>query len=114
VAKNFIRIKFIDDLEVKYNLPRWFCRLNYIALIPIIAWPLVFFGSIFMFDHPDNEAHTFLLFLLINSYPFVLFGIMLLSYTLYKPVKPVAIILPLISISALIYLISLIYLDTVS
>ena len=45
-----------------------------IAAAPILAWPLVFFFSIFMFDNPDNMPFTFAIFIAINSYPFIIAG----------------------------------------
>ena len=41
-----------DYVVYKFKLPLWLKLINFINLIPIIAWPLVFFGSIFMFDSP--------------------------------------------------------------
>lgn len=49
--------------------PIWFKLINLLFLLPIAFWPIVFFGSVFMFDNPNNNFFLmFLLFLLINGY----------------------------------------------
>jgi hypothetical protein len=84
------------------DLPVWIRRLNYIALSPILLWPLVFFGAIFFFDNPKNIFQTVLLFIAFNSYPLVLGGIVLASYKLFPKSKFLSAILPLIPICLLI------------
>lgn len=63
---------------------KWFCLLNNISLLPIFLWPLIFFGSIFLFDNPQNFFLTFVIFILTNSYPLVLLKISVFSYRLFK------------------------------
>lgn len=79
----------------KYNLPQWFVILNILGIAAIFVWPIVFFGSVFMFDHPENFIKTFMLFLLINSYPIVYIGNLILSVRLFHSKKTIAIILPI-------------------
>lgn len=97
--------KRIDALVQKHNLPDWFVKVNYWGLLPIVLWPLVFFVTIFLFDNPKNEMATFGLFLLINSYPFLLIGNLLLSFKLFSVARPLSILLPLIPLAAFAYLI---------
>jgi hypothetical protein len=90
---------------LKPKLPSWIIALNYIALIPALVWPIVFFASIFMFDNPKNAGATFLLFLLINSYPLILLANMHFSFMLFNKNKVLSAILPLIPLVAFSYLI---------
>lgn len=96
--------RYLASLKAKYNLPDWFVKLNYVGLIPIIGWPLVFFGSIFLFDNPKSFASTSLLFILINSYPLLLIGNMHLSFRLFYTAKPTSVVLPFVPIIVLIWL----------
>ena len=87
------------------DLPVWIRRLNYVALSPILLWPLVFFGTIFFFDNPENILQTILLFIAVNSYPFLLGGIVLLSFKLFNKNKFISTLLPLVPIGFFIYFI---------
>jgi hypothetical protein len=84
----------IKTLLIPIGVPIWLVIFNYLTLIPIIVWPFVLYISIFMFDNPENLSLTFLFFILINSYPIVLIGSMILSFKLFKTTKKVAILLP--------------------
>jgi len=84
------------------DLPLWIRRLNYFALSPILLWPLIFYGTIFLFDNPKNILQTVFLFLAVNSYPLLLGGIVLLSYNLFPRNKFLAALLPLIPICLLL------------
>lgn len=97
--------KRIDALAKQYELPHWFIRLNYWGLSPVAVWPLVFFTTIFLFDHPQNLAATYGFFFLINSYPALLYGNLLLSLRLYVTARPLAILLPLFPLTGFAYLI---------
>jgi hypothetical protein len=56
-----------------------------LSLLPIIAWPLTFFVSIFFFDDPNaNHLMVWGLFIGVNSYPLLLIGNLLLGNKLYK------------------------------
>jgi len=89
------------------DLP-WSIRiLNYSTLLIIFIWPLTFFGSIFIFDNPKNLLLTWLLFILINSYPFMIIGLILLSFKLFKKYPLVSIFIPITLLSGFTYLLSL-------
>ena len=100
--------KYLNPFIKKYNLPRWFFILNYISLAPIVLWPIVFFGSIFMLDDPKASV---LLFFTINCYPFLLIGLTLLSFNVYTYNKLLAIFICLIPIIAELYLLYLLILQ---
>ena len=52
------------------ELPLWLRRLNYISLAGVVAWPLIAFGSLFMFDDPNGNYKTRMTwFILLNLYP---------------------------------------------
>ncbi len=62
-----------------------FIVLRIISLLPILAWPFVFFGSIFMFDDPNANLNLrWLLFILINGYPVILILNLLLANWCYN------------------------------
>jgi len=76
------------------DLP-WSIRiLNYATLLIILIWPLVFLGSIFLFDNPDFLFLTFLIVILINSYPLIIFGLIILSFKLFKKHPLISIFIP--------------------
>ena len=87
----------------KHKLTQWFVVLNILGLAGVFVWPLVFFGSIFMFDHPENFIATFILFLLINSYPLLYIGNLILSVRLFHSRKTIAIILPIIGFLSFVF-----------
>ena len=102
--------KYLHPIIERNNLPKWFVNLNYFCLVPlIIIWPVVFFGSIFMFDHPENEVTTLLTFIIINCYPVLFIGNMVLSFKLYRKLKPVSILLTLIPVIAISFIIFVFY-----
>ena len=69
------------------ELPLWFKLLNLSILLPIIIWPFILFGSIFIFDNPENFALALLLFLGIIAYPVYLLVIAELNARLYLKFK---------------------------
>lgn len=87
------------------DLPFWFVFLNYAGLLPIILWPLAFFTSIFIFDNPNNILIASLLFILLNGYPFLLMGNLIMSFKIYRKQKIVGTMMPIISIGLCVYLI---------
>ena len=89
------------------GLPRWFVMLTKIALIPVVAWPIVFFGSIFMFDNPQNTGLTFFYFLLINVYPLYIIKIRMLSIKYFKKDKTTGIFI--LSVLFALYILLIIY-----
>ena len=90
----------------KSKLP-WSIRiLNYSTLITFLIWPLVFFGSIFIFDNPKNLPITFILFILINSYPLLIIGLIILSFKLFKKYTLISILIPISVLIAFFYLLT--------
>lgn len=79
----------------KKGYPWWLNVLNLLALLPVAAAPFVFFGSVFIFDHPSNVLLASLLFFGINSYSLVLLGSAWLSFCCYGKRETVkAVLLP--------------------
>lgn len=74
------------------NIPLWLKLLNGVNLLPILAWPIVFLFSIFLFDNP-KIIEALGMFFLILSYPLLLLGSLKLSFKLYKQSK---VILPIL------------------
>jgi hypothetical protein len=87
-------------------LPPWIIYLNLGSLVGILAWPLVFFGSIFLADNPKEGDSTFLHIVLIDCYPLLLILVTYVSYKLFRVNRIVSAILPIIPI--LFYLFALI------
>ncbi|MFT4666432.1 MAG: hypothetical protein ACI8YQ_001865 [Polaribacter sp.] len=59
--------------------------LQVLSLLPILAWPLIAFGTIFIFDSPNaNPSVQYLLFYGTNAYPLYLIGNFILSNRLYE------------------------------
>ncbi|PWJ29985.1 hypothetical protein BC781_1302 [Sediminitomix flava] len=85
-----------EDLFLPDNIPIWFFVFNYLTLISILAWPFILFGSIFIFDNPPNLFVGILFFLLINSYPLIQLGLIVLSFWLYEDYKMIAILIPIL------------------
>jgi hypothetical protein len=83
------------------ELPLWLRRLNYISLAGVVAWPLIAFTSLFLFDDPNVEFQRQLTyFILMNLYPVFLFLISFLSFKAYRLSPLVAALLPSIPILA--------------
>lgn len=88
----------IRRLFAAKDLPTWFVILNYFSLFPIIFWPLLAFGSIFMFDNPSNMFMTFTIFLLIISYPLILVGLIAINFRLYTKQRVLAVAISFVPI----------------
>ena len=72
--------------------------------MPILIWPLVAFCTIFFFDHPDsNNLTTWILFILVNVYPLILFLLYKLNSRIHNRYKKAGYILPLIFIISILY-----------
>ena len=69
---------------VDKNLPLWLRVLSWAFLSPVLLAPLVFYGSIFLFDNPPSELEALGIFFLINSYSLWLIGVVKLSGALYR------------------------------
>jgi hypothetical protein len=74
--------------------PIWFRMVNALILLPSIAWPFIFFGSIFMFDNPKHFLLTFVLFLAVNAYPVYLVALFKVNEKLYEKNMALAAIIP--------------------
>src|SRR5579871_2125267 len=93
-------MSFFSYIFKNTELPLWLRRLNYISLAGVIAWPLIAFGSLFMFDDPNGNYHTRLIyFVLLNLYPVYLLLLTFLSFKLYRLSPLIAAILPCIPIA---------------
>lgn len=90
--------KLKQTITVK-DIPRWYVYYASLSVVPILAWPMVFFATIFIFDNPPNFFMAFLLFCLIVIYPIYLMFILTRSLRLFrKNQKVLAMILPIIPI----------------
>ena len=61
-----------------------------LVLLPILAAPLVFYSTIFFFDHPSSGGQAFLWFLTVNSYSVILLGICWASVWIYTRTRKTA------------------------
>ena len=66
------------------HMPKSLSLANIIGIAPVILAPLVFYGSFFIFDNPDNYVLALLLFFAMNSYSVILVLMMLLSIKVYR------------------------------
>ncbi|MBN8702864.1 MAG: DUF5389 family protein [Bacteroidetes bacterium] len=73
----------MDINKANNNKPFWFVFLLVANILPIFLWPLIFFSSIFLFDAPGSHTSTWIVFILMNSYPLVLIGNCIFSYKTY-------------------------------
>lgn len=96
--QNFKLISFSKEIPRKFKL------INWVILIPILFWPLIFYMSIFFFDDPNaNQMLVWSLFFGVNLYPLYLILIFELNARLYKKHNIVGYILPVLMISSLSY-----------
>ena len=70
--------------NVRKKCPLWLKIFNGCFLLPILAAPLVFYASIFLFDNPSNLPLAYTLFFAINAYSLLLIGAVLFSIRLYR------------------------------
>ena len=96
---------FYNYVFKQNELPSWIIYLNLGSLAGILAWPLVFFGSIFMFDNPPDGEPVDLYFILINSYPFLLILMTFCSYKLFTVSRIISALLPVTSLLFYLFLI---------
>lgn len=54
------------------DLPLAYRIVNWIALLFTLAWPILLFMTVFLFDSPANERKAMLLLILVLFYPFIL------------------------------------------
>ena len=93
-------------IAISKEVPKKFKWINWFILIPILYWPLVFFGTIFFFDDPNaNPLMVWALFIGVNLYPLYLIILFELNARLFKKVKVLPYVLPLLMIGSLSFLI---------
>jgi len=95
---------FYNYVFKQNELPSWIIYLNLGSLAGILAWPLVFFGSMFMFDNPHDGDDTFLHFILLNCYPLLLILITFCSYKLFKASRIISALLPILPLVFYLFL----------
>ena len=72
-----------ENNTLAFKLPKWVFAS--ISLSPILLWPLIFYGSVFIFDDPNaNVTLQYIAFFAINSYPIFLIINMLYANKLYS------------------------------
>ena len=94
--------KYISAYFKSEKLPKWFKILNLSILLPVLLWPLVFYGTIFFFDNPSNYTYTYLMFFLFNAYPLYLIILALLNARLYIWNRPLGVILPIVILLSIV------------
>jgi len=78
----------------------WILRI--ICLLPILFWPIIFYGTIFIFDDPSaNHNHQLAAFYGINSYPIFIIILLLIANKLYKKKNKLSIALYFLPITLL-------------
>jgi|SRR5579863_2505952 len=96
---------FYNYVFKNQDLPNWIVNLNYGSLVGVAACPLVFLGSLFMWDDPKVEGPSFLFFVLLNCYSFILILITFCSFKLFKLSPIISAILPSMVIVFYIFMI---------
>lgn len=77
----------MKKLNIKTNKndkPGIFVLLSILSFLPILLWPLIFFGTIFIFDNPKDMGEAYFLFFGINAYPLYLIANVILSYKKFE------------------------------
>ncbi len=85
----------MKEVNKKKN-PLWFRLLNLLILLPCVAFPLVFIMSVFLFDAPENMGLTILIAVAINAYPLYLFLLFRYNARLFRKIKSIAIVIPIV------------------
>jgi len=88
------------------ELPKWFRWLNLCILLPILIYPLVFFTTIFLFDHPEQSGIAYFLFFVVNAYPVYLVLIAYFNSLLFQKNKILGSLLPAITALTLLYFVT--------
>ena len=82
-----------SHISMKLDIKHYPLILKFVCvlvLLPILAAPLVFYTTIFFFDHPSSEGEAFLWFLVVNSYSVILLGICWASVWIYTRMRKTA------------------------
>lgn len=68
--------------------------LRVLSLLPILLWPIIFYGSIFLFDDPSADQNVqYLLFYGLNAYPLYLIINALISSKIYDKLRTLSYLL---------------------
>ncbi|HXD78477.1 MAG TPA: hypothetical protein VN616_11755 [Puia sp.] len=108
-AKSQSKPSLLYTVYFQKGRPAWLRTLNRISLAGIVASPVIFFMSIFIFDNPQNLLTAIMMFLLLNSYSAIVLSLSFLSYSIYPSNKWLATALPLIPIAGYIYFLGMIF-----
>lgn len=100
---NLIKFDF-KSIAGDQELPSWFIIILGLGLLPILAWPIVVFGSIFLLDNPKNPELTLLYVILMDIYPLYLIGNMLLAIKGFKQSKVFGLLISVLPSTAIVYL----------
>lgn len=104
------KFKFISFSKEISKSFKW---INWFILLPILLWPLIFFGSVFFFDDPHaNLIFVWILFISVNLYPLFLFGLFELNARLYRKSKTIGYIIPVLVLVGLLYIIGNLFLPS--
>ena len=85
-----------EAIPIKDKMPSWFIALNVLALGPILAWPIVFFASNYIFNAMGDMFPRVLLWYAIILYPIYIIGFVVLNFWLYRRRKTLALLLLLL------------------
>src|SRR5699024_5207615 len=100
---------------ISKEIPTKFKWINWLILIPILLWPLVFFMTIFFFDDPNaNPIMVWGLFFAVNLYPLYLIVLFELNARLYKKSKIIGNIIPSLIFGCLLYIFGSFYISLTS
>jgi hypothetical protein len=84
----------VKEKNSELQKPFLFKVLRIVSLMPILLWPLIFYGTVFFFDDPNsNVILVYLAFIAVNSYPLYLIGNLILSNRLYEKNYKISIVL---------------------
>ncbi len=87
------------------DIPAWYRRLNMLALLPVLLWPMVLYSSVFMFDSPSSDnSQTYLMFFAIIGYPAYILFFVVSGFRNFKKQQNLAVTLTLIPIFAFLLL----------
>ena len=73
------------------DLPIIFRLLNWAVLLSTLAWPILLFAGVFMFDSPTNQRKATIFFLLTLVYPFILLALTSAAFKTFNRNKPLGI-----------------------
>jgi hypothetical protein len=87
------KINSLKQKDNQYTLSVWL--VNLLMFLPNLFWPIVVFGSAFVFDNPSSLALAYLLFIFINAYPLYLAALAIyVNINFFKMTKGRAVLPP--------------------